>query len=129
VTVSEDAFENRSGVTVEETLNDLPQFTAAGSAALSSTAGTAFTGADQAPGAATLDLRGLGANRTLVLLNGRRAQPVNAQLVVDVNTIPTAAIRSVEVITGGAAAVYGADAIAGVVNFILRDDFEGLELN
>ena len=129
VTVSEDAFENRSGTTVEETLNDLPQFTAAGSAALSSTAGTAFTGADQAPGAATLDLRGLGANRTLVLLNGRRAQPVNAQLVVDVNTIPTAAIRSVEVITGGAAAVYGADAIAGVVNFILRDDFEGLELN
>lgn len=129
VTVGEEAFENRSGVTVEETLNDLPQFTAAGSASLSSSAGTAFTGADQAPGAATLDLRGLGANRTLVLLNGRRAQPVNAQLVVDVNTVPTAAIRNVEVITGGAAAVYGADAIAGVVNFILRDDFEGLELN
>jgi len=129
VTVGQDEFESRSGVTVEETLNDLPQFTPAGSASLQSTAGTAFTGADQAPGAATLDLRGLGANRSLVLLNGRRAQPVNAQLVVDVNTIPSAAIRNVEVITGGAAAVYGADAIAGVVNFILRDDFEGLELN
>jgi len=129
VSVGQGEFENRSGVTVEETLNELPQFTPGGSAALTSSAGTAFTGADQAPGAATLDLRGLGANRSLVLLNGRRAQPVNAQLVVDVNTIPIAAIRNVEVITGGAAAVYGADAIAGVVNFILRDDFEGLELN
>ncbi len=129
VTVGQDQFENRSSVTVEDTLNDLPQFTPAGSGALSSDAGTAFTGADQAPGAATLDLRGLGANRTLVLVNGRRAQPVNAQLIVDVNTIPSAAIANVEVITGGAAAVYGADAIAGVVNFILRDDFEGFEVN
>lgn len=129
VTVGQDTFENRAAVGVEDALNDLPQFTPAGSASLSSSAGTAFTGANEAPGAATLDLRGLGANRTLVLVNGRRAQPVNAQLIVDVNTIPSAAIRNVEVITGGAAAVYGADAIAGVVNFILRDDFEGLELN
>ena len=68
-------------------------------------------------------------NRTLVLLDGRRVQPVNGQLVVDVNTIPSAAIERVEVITGGAAAVYGADAIAGVVNFILRSDFEGVEFS
>ncbi|HWJ70473.1 MAG TPA: TonB-dependent receptor [Sphingobium sp.] len=129
VTVGQDSFESRSSSSVEDTLNDLPQFTPGGSASLSSSAGTAFTGADQAPGAATLDLRGLGANRTLVLVNGRRAQPVNAQLVVDVNTIPSSAVKNVEVITGGAAAVYGADAIAGVVNFILRDDFEGFELN
>jgi outer membrane receptor protein involved in Fe transport len=129
VTVGQDEFQNRSAISVEQTLNQLPQFTPAGSASVSSSAGTAFTGADQAPGAATLDLRGLGANRTLVLINGRRAQPVNAQLVVDVNTIPPAAIKNVEVITGGAAAVYGADAIAGVVNFILRDNFEGLEID
>jgi outer membrane receptor protein involved in Fe transport len=129
VTVGQDQFENRSAVTVEDTLNDLPQFNPAGSGALSSDAGTAFTGADQAPGAATLDLRGLGANRTLVLVNGRRAQPVNAQLIVDVNTIPASAIANVEVITGGAAAVYGADAISGVVNFILRNDFEGFEVS
>lgn len=129
VTVSQDTFQNRSSTSVESTLNQLPQFNPAGSSALSSSAGTAFTGANQAPGAATLDLRGLGPNRTLVLVNGRRAQPVNAQLVVDVNMIPTAAIKNVETITGGAAAVYGADAIAGVVNFILRDDFEGMELN
>ncbi len=129
VTIAQDSFENRSTVGVEETLNELPQFTTAGTNSLSSSAGTAFPGANQAPGAATLDLRGLGTNRTLVLVNGRRAQPVNAQLVVDVNTIPAQAIRNVEVITGGAAAVYGADAIAGVVNFMLRDDFEGLEVD
>jgi len=131
VTVTPEAFESRSAVTVESTLNQLPQFSQAGSgsSALASSAGTAFTGPDQAPGAATLNLRGLGANRTLVLVNGRRAQPVNGQLLVDVNTIPTDAIKNVEVISGGAAAVYGADAIAGVVNFILRDNFEGLQLN
>ena len=66
-------------------------------------------------------------NRNLVLIDGRRVQPVNGLLVVDINTIPSAAIDRVEVITGGAAAVYGADAIAGVVNFILKKDFEGVE--
>ena len=64
-----------------------------------------------------------------MLLDGRRVQPVNGQLVVDLNTIPSAAIERVEVITGGAAAVYGADAIGGVVNFILRRDFEGVEFS
>lgn len=129
VTITQDNFENRADIGVEETLNELPQFTVAGTSALTSSAGTAFTGANEAPGAATLNLRGLGSNRTLVLVNGRRAQPVNAELIVDVNTIPAAAIQNVEVITGGAAAVYGADAIAGVVNFILRDDFEGVQLD
>ena len=60
-------------------------------------------------------------------MDGKRVQPVNGLLVVDINTIPSAAIDRVEVITGGAAAVYGADAIAGVTNFILRKDFEGVE--
>src|SRR5262249_21854099 len=55
--------------------------------------------------------------------------PVNGQLLVDINTIPTAAISRVEVITGGAAAVYGADAIAGVVNFITKKDFNGVQVN
>jgi len=129
VTIGQDAFENRGSIGVEDALNELPQFTPAGSSALASDAGTAFAGANAAPGAATVDLRGIGTNRTLVLVNGRRAQPANAALLVDLNTIPAAAIKNVEVITGGAASVYGADAIAGVVNFILRDDFEGLELN
>src|SRR5690606_28825708 len=81
------------------------------------------------PGIATLNLRGLGANRNLVLVDGRRAQPANAQLVVDVNTIPSAAIQSVEVISGGASADYGADAMGGVTNFILKKDYEGFNLN
>jgi outer membrane receptor protein involved in Fe transport len=75
-----------------------------------------------------LNLRGMGTNRNLVLIDGRRAQPVNASLVVDVNSIPSSAIQSVEVITGGASAVYGPDALAGVTNIKLRDDFEGVEV-
>ena len=80
-------------------------------------------------GASTVSLRGLGANRNLVLLDGYRAVPVNATMAVDVNSIPAAAIERVEVITGGASSVYGADAVAGVVNFILKKNFEGLDLD
>ncbi len=81
------------------------------------------------PGIASLNLRGLGVNRNLVLIDGRRAQPANALLIVDINTIPSAAVERVETITGGASAVYGADALAGVVNFVLKDDFEGVSLD
>lgn len=81
-------------------------------------------------GVANLDLRGLGANRTLVLVNGRRLQPggVYSQ-ASDVNQIPTALIERVEVMTGGGSSVYGSDAVAGVVNFIMRSDFEGVEVS
>lgn len=83
-----------------------------------------------AVGQATLNLRGLGAGRTLVLVNGRRhVSGVAGAQIVDINSIPTALIESVETVTGGASAVYGADAVTGVVNFILRDDFEGIEAN
>jgi iron complex outermembrane receptor protein len=129
VTVDSESFNARTNVGLEATLNQLPQFTVAGTQASTSPASTPFPQATAAPGAATINLRGLGLNRSLVLLDGRRVQPVNGQLVVDLNTIPSAAIERVEVITGGAAAVYGADAIAGVVNFILRKDFEGVELS
>lgn len=129
VTIEAETFEQRTNIGIEAALNQLPQFTVAGTQSQDSPAGTPFPQANAAPGAATLDLRGLGLNRSLVLVDGRRAQPINGQLAVDVNTIPSAAIERVEVITGGAAAVYGADAIAGVVNFILRDDFEGFEVN
>ncbi len=129
VTLDSTEFENRSSFAVEAALNQLPQFTAAGSESLASSAGTPFPVASAAPGAATLNLRGLGANRNLILVNGRRAQPVSATMLVDINSIPSAAIQNVEVITGGAASVYGADAVAGVVNFILRRDFEGVEID
>jgi outer membrane receptor protein involved in Fe transport len=80
-------------------------------------------------GSATVDLRGLGEERTLVLVNGKRFVPYDYQGFVDLSMIPTALIERVEVITGGASAVYGADAVAGVVNFIMKDKFEGLEIN
>jgi outer membrane receptor protein involved in Fe transport len=129
VTIEAETFTERANIGLEATLNQLPQFNTAGTQATSSPASTPFPSASAAPGAATIDLRGLGLNRSLILLDGRRVQPVNGQLVVDLNTIPAAAIERVEIITGGAAAVYGADAIAGVVNFILKDDFEGLEFS
>ncbi len=80
-------------------------------------------------GGAQIDLRGLGSNRTLVLVDGRRVTPYSLSGVVDTNSIPIALVERVDLVTGGASAVYGADAISGVVNFVLRRDFEGAELN
>ncbi|PTQ08226.1 TonB-dependent receptor [Sphingomonas oleivorans] len=87
-----------------------------------------FAGSD-AFGAQTLDLRNLGQNRTLVLINGTRATPFSFRNAVDVNAIPASLIKQVDILTGGAAAVYGADAVAGVVNFILNDEYDGLEMS
>lgn len=87
------------------------------------------TGSIGTAGLNILDLRGLGTTRTLVLVNGRRhvtAQP--GSFTVDVNTIPTDLLQRVDVVTGGNSAVYGSDAVAGVVNFILRRDYEGIKL-
>lgn len=81
-------------------------------------------------GASFANLRGLGVNRTLVLVNGRRSVSGSSESsAVDLSTIPSAMIERVETITGGASAVYGADAVTGVVNVILKDDFDGLELS
>jgi outer membrane receptor protein involved in Fe transport len=80
-------------------------------------------------GQANVNLRNLGTARTLVLLNGRRMVGTATNGVVDLNNIPPALIKQVEVVTGGASAVYGSDAMAGVVNFILKDDFEGVQVN
>ncbi|WP_281320807.1 TonB-dependent receptor [Iodidimonas sp. MBR-22] len=106
-----------------DTLNNLPAIGATQTLANSNDnpqeAGTNF-----------LNLRRLGIDRTLVLVNGRRhvgSRP--GTTAVDVNTIPTAMVERVEVITGGASAVYGADAVSGVVNLIMRDDFQGLKLD
>ncbi len=85
-----------------------------------------------ATGTATVSLRNLGPERTLVLVNGRRlppGSPIQGGEVSDVNQIPGALIQRVEVLTGGASSVYGSDAVAGVVNFIMRDDFEGVQLD
>lgn len=78
----------------------------------------------------TLNLRGLGISRSLVLVDGRRhvGAAVDLSSAVDISTIPSALVERVDVITGGASAIYGADAVAGVVNFIMKDDFEGVLL-
>src|SRR5690606_19632245 len=80
-------------------------------------------------GIASISLRGFGPNRSLVLVDGKRIVPINALMVTDINAIPSALIERVETITGGASAVYGGDAVGGVTNFILRDDFEGFDLD
>ncbi len=83
----------------------------------------------QSAGASNVNLRGLGAQRTLVLLDGRRMVPSNRLGAVDINLFPEAMVERVEVVTGGASAVYGTDAVAGIVNFILKDDFEGFDIH
>src|SRR5690606_29682265 len=112
---------------LEAVLNQLPQFIPAQTQF--SAQGQIQTSPTLSLGIGTVNLRGVSTNRTLVLIDGRRAQPSNASLVVDINTIPSAAIERVETITGGASAVYGADALAGVVNFVLRDDYEGISMD
>ncbi|QSB45336.1 TonB-dependent receptor [Tsuneonella flava] len=116
--VSEDQIRLSGNGTIEQTLNELPQLKAQGGATAGNT---------NAAGIYTADMRGLGPSRTLVLVNGRRFVPVNPDLLVDLSTIPEALVKRVEVVTGGASAVYGSDAVAGVVNFILDDKFEGIE--
>lgn len=80
-------------------------------------------------GAATINLRGLGPQRNLILINGKRATPYNYDGLVDTSIIPTALIERIDIVTGGASAVYGSDAIAGAINFVLKRDFEGVEVN
>lgn len=80
-------------------------------------------------GTATVSLRGLGTNRTLVLVDGMRFVGSGAGGAVDLNNIPASLVETIDVVTGGASAVYGSDAIAGVVNFILKKDFEGIQLD
>src|SRR5690606_18690177 len=80
-------------------------------------------------GVATIDLRNLGESRTLVLVNGRRfVAGLGGTSAVDINNIPTDFIERVDVTTGGASSIYGSDAISGVVNFILKDRFEGIRI-
>lgn len=107
-------------VTVEDFSTKLPQL--AGGVSSTSAGSDAF-------GAQTLDLRNLGQSRTLVLINGTRAVPFSFRNAVDVNFIPAPLLKRVDVLTGGAAAVYGADAIAGVVNFVINDNFRGVQAN
>ena len=115
--IGENEIKYSATVETEQLLNALPQ--AVAGAGAQSNAGN---------GSATVNLRNLGTVRTLVLQNGRRIVGASQDGVVDLNMIPTSLISRVEVVTGGASAVYGSDAMAGVVNFVTKDDFEGFEI-
>ncbi|MBY0423351.1 MAG: TonB-dependent receptor plug domain-containing protein [Parvularculaceae bacterium] len=115
--LGEDVITNRNVVTADQLLNESPQFTPTITASTN----------NGNPGAATIDLRNLGSQRTLVLVDGKRMAAYDVSGSVDLNTIPTQLVQRIEVLTGGASAVYGSDAVAGVVNFILKKDFQGLQ--
>lgn len=116
-TVSTESIKESGQVEIEAALNQLPSFTAAG---------TSNTGGQGGGGRATLNLRGLGSNRNLVLLNGKRLPLSDINGNVDINILPEAIIGSVDVITGGASAIYGSDAMSGVVNFKTIQPFDGV---
>jgi len=121
--VSADTVKIEGVTRVEDLLNNMPQ-------AFADFGGNLSNGAT---GTASVNLRNLGSQRTLVLVNSRRLMPgdptQNAAASPDLNQIPAALIERVEVLTGGASAVYGADAVAGVVNFIMNDKFEGVRVD
>jgi len=119
-TVNNQTVKLQGTTNVEDLINNLPQaFADFGQFESNGSTGTA-----------TIDLRGLGDKRTLVLIDGKRLMPGDPTLpVADINMIPPALIDRVEVLTGGASAVYGSDAVAGVVNFIMKHNYEGLQID
>lgn len=119
--VTADALQQDAAINIQDTLQELPQV----GIGVSRTNSNFATGAN---GVATVNLRNLGSSRTLVLVNGRRfVAGLAGSSAVDINNIPTDFIQRVDVVTGGASAVYGSEAISGVVNFILKDKFEGIQ--
>lgn len=121
ITVVNAAEVKATGTTrIEDLLNSMPQVFAGQGGSIS----------NGATGTATLNLRGLGSRRTLVLVNGKRLVPGDPRNpVADINIIPSALIKTVDVLTGGASSVYGADAVAGVVNFVMDTNFDGLKVD
>lgn len=125
VTIGAETIENSGETNLTELLTESPalfgsedNFAAAGSQARTGGAGVNL-----------LNLRNLGANRTLVLVDGRRhIAGIDGSAAVDITTIPTALVERVDILTGGVSSVYGADAVSGVVNFIMKRDFEGIDV-
>ncbi|MFY2763886.1 TonB-dependent receptor plug domain-containing protein [Arenimonas sp. MALMAid1274] len=119
--IDREAIDASGDFSVADLLRDLP---------LATTGNFRPQSGSTAQSLATVDLRGLGPNRTLVLVDGRRAptNPMSASFGADLNAIPLSAVERIEILADGASAIYGADAIGGVVNIILRRDFEGAQL-
>ena len=120
LTVGQDEIQSRGTVRIEDLTNQLPQVFAAQASEVS----------NGASGTAQLDLRGLGPVRTLVLIDGRRLPfGDSSSSAPNLDIVPTRLIERLDIVTGGASAVYGSDAVAGVANFILKRDFEGIEID
>ncbi|MES2290832.1 MAG: TonB-dependent receptor [Pseudomonadota bacterium] len=117
--VGEENIKLSGNVTLEKTLNQLPQLGQGNTTSVNNGGGS---------GVLAANLRGLGAPRTLTIVNGRRFIAANSAGSVDLGSIPDALVQRVDVVTGGASAVYGSDAIAGAVNFVLKENFHGVEL-
>ncbi len=119
--ISEEQIQARAATTIIDVINDLPAFR--NTQTQQAQANGAGAGGNQ------VDLRGLGTIRTLLLVNGHRHVATNANGTVDLNLIPNSLVQRTEVVTGGASAAWGSDAIAGVVNLILKNDLQGLQSN
>ncbi|MDY6945641.1 MAG: TonB-dependent receptor [Pseudomonadota bacterium] len=119
LSIGADEIQLQQATEIEQVLRDLPV----------TQVGDGSNVNNGSAGAATLNLRGLGPERNLILINGKRVTPFNYDGEVDTSIIPTALIERVDIVTGGASAVYGSDAIAGAVNFVMKDDFEGVDIS
>ncbi|SFP78813.1 TonB-dependent receptor domain-containing protein [Sphingomonas rubra] len=117
--VTSEEFSRRNANVAEQLIRELPGVVPSIGSAVNNGNG----------GASTVDLRGLGSNRNLVLLDGRRIAPLGLSGVVDTNNIPVALVERADLLTGGASTTYGADAVSGVVNFVTKRDFSGVELS
>ncbi|MCP5146224.1 MAG: TonB-dependent receptor plug domain-containing protein, partial [Gammaproteobacteria bacterium] len=122
--VDADALADAAPTNVADYINQMPQLV--GSSTLRTGNGGTSGGA---AGLNLLNLRGLGANRTLVLIDGQRVAPSTQTGGVNINNVPSALLERVDIVTGGASAAYGSDAVAGVVNFIIDENFEGIRAN
>ena len=127
VTIDSSQLESKAGLNLESYLNTLPQYNPAQTPTTENE--DVQPSATNTVGISTISLRGLGPNRSLVLIDGHRTTPVNELMVTDINSIPAAMIDRVEIISGGASAVYGADALGGVTNFILKKNFQGVQVD
>jgi iron complex outermembrane receptor protein len=119
VSLTAETFKQSGVVNAEQLVNTLPQVV------------PSFSSGNNNPGGGQsyINLRGLGSVRNLVLMDGKRLVPGNESALVDINTIPTSMIERIDVVSGGASAVYGSDAIAGATNFIMKKNFTGIEVS
>ena len=125
ITITRRQIDEASPASVEELMRRIPQNVSAGTA--QENFGVTGSGSDITDQGAGINLRGLGQRATLVLVNGQRIAPSGSGSFVDVSLIPISAVERVEILTDGASAIYGSDAVGGVVNLILRDDVKGIE--